>query len=48
MMGITEYQERRRKAVSESIPRLAFVTSDVVCFFIYFIIFILFLFFIFY
>ncbi len=30
-MGIAEYQEKRRKAVSESIPRLAFVTSDIVC-----------------
>jgi hypothetical protein len=27
-----EYQERRRRAVSENIPRLAFVTSDIVIF----------------
>jgi hypothetical protein len=31
-MGVTEYQERRRKAVSENLARLAFVVSDVVMF----------------
>jgi len=29
-MGVTEYQERRRKAVAENLARLAFVVSDVV------------------
>lgn len=31
-MGVTEYQERRRKAVTENLSRLAFVVSDVVVF----------------
>ena len=29
-MGVTEYQEGRRKAVAENLARLAFVVSDVV------------------
>eukprot|EP01114_Cavostelium_apophysatum_P014917 TRINITY_DN3976_c0_g1_i1.p1 TRINITY_DN3976_c0_g1~~TRINITY_DN3976_c0_g1_i1.p1 ORF type:complete len:1053 (+),score=230.57 TRINITY_DN3976_c0_g1_i1:184-3342(+) len=32
LLGITEYQQRRRKAVSENMPRLGFVTSDVIVF----------------
>ncbi len=32
ILGVIEYQERRRKAVSENMPRFAFVTSDVVIF----------------
>ncbi len=31
-MGVIEYQESRRKAVSDNLSRLAFVTSDVVIF----------------
>lgn len=32
LIGVSEYQERRRKAVSDHMPRLAFVTSDIVLF----------------
>jgi hypothetical protein len=31
-MGVSEYQERRRRAVSENMPRAAFVTSDIMIF----------------